>query len=552
MAMAKAGYDALIVGSGASGMFAAHELTRQGLKVLLLEAGPEIGPEQFNPAYAPRQSQINLWQRAKATLLGRGVQAKAAFFDGRMRHLFVDDRKNPYTTPADAPYLWIRSKQSGGRTHVFGRVLMRWSDDDFRGGTRSGRGTDWPFSYADLAPYYGEVEDVLGIHGLPDGVPTLPDSNYAHPAGFTEAERLFKSRVESRWPDRPVVTWRYIGHDPSRMLAPLREARANGLTSRHNLMARRVLTDASGRRATGVEAIDTLTGAVEQFEARSVVLCASPVESIRLLLNSASSQHPAGIGNSTDLVGRHFVDQLPMVAAGAFPEIKGTGTDDTAFTDPFYNSTGGIFLPRFIAADGVSAATDYAYQGSIGRTPAAPDEASRFSFFGYGQMQPDRDNRVTLDPRRKDAWGVPVPHIRLKMGAGDIDTLKRETAALVETVQGAGAELEYTGSPLGLTEYGRGAYPDADPVSRFAFRALFMRTMVMGAAIHEAGGARMGTDPARSVLNPFNQLWNLPNLLVTDASAFPSGGVSGTTLTIMAMTVRACRNLAEELGRGAI
>lgn len=549
--MAMVVYDALIVGSGASGMFAAHELTRQGLKVLLLEAGPEIGPEHFDPAYAPRQTQINLWQRAKATLTGKGVAARAAFFDGRMRHLFVDDRKNPYTTPKDAPYLWIRSRQSGGRTHVFGRVLMRWSDDDFRIGSRTGRGPDWPFAYADLEPFYGEVEDLLGIYGLPDHVPTMPDSRYTHPAGLTEAEKLFKARVETRWPERRVTAWRYIGHDPSRMLPPLRLARANGLEMRHNLMARRILTDASGRRATGIEAIDTRTGAVEQFAARSVVLCASPVESVRLLLNSASSQHPAGIGNAADLLGRYFVDQLPMVAAGIFPAVKGVGRDEAALADPFYRPSGGIFLPRFLTPAG-TAATDYAYQGSIGRSPVAPDAPSAFSFFGYGQMQPTRDNRVSLDPSRKDAWGVPVPHIRLKMGPADIDTLKRETAALVETVTGAGAQLSYTGSPLGLTEYGRGAYPDADPLSRFAFRTLFTKTMVMGAAIHEAGGARMGTDPRESVLNPYNQLWDMPNLLVTDASAFPSGGVSGTTLTIMAMTVRATRHLAEELGRGAL
>jgi len=549
--MANRVYDALIVGSGASGMFAAHELTRQGLKVLLLEAGPEIGPEHFDPSYAPRQSQINLWQRAKATLMGKGIQARAAFFDGRMRHLFADDRKNPYTTPKDAPYLWIRSRQSGGRTHVFGRVLMRWSDDDFRIATRTGSGTDWPFSYDDLKPFYEDAERLLGIHGLEENVPTMPDSVYAKPAGFTEAEKLFKANVEGRWPNRRVTTWRYIGHDPSRMLPPLREARASGLETRHNMMARRILTDASGKRATGVEAIDTRTGDLVLFEARSVVLCASPIESVRLLFNSASTQHPAGIGNSADLLGRYFLDQLPMVAAGAFPLSTGTGTDPTALQDPFYRPSGGIFLPRFIGPDGVSAATDYAYQGSVGRDLVAPGRPSRFSFFGYGMMQPDSANRVTLDTHRKDAWGVPVPHIRLKMGPADVATLKRETAALVETVEAAGAELEYTGSPLGLTEYGRGAYPDADPLSRLAFRTLFGKTMVMGAAIHEAGGARMGTDPAHSVLNPFNQVWDVPNLIVTDASAFPSGGVSGTTLTIMAMSVRACRHLAEELGRGA-
>lgn len=545
--MADATYDALIVGSGASGIFAAQELTAQGLKVLQLEAGPEIGPADFDPANNPRQSDINLWQRAKATLSGQGVQARTAFFDARMRHLFVNDLKHPYSTPKDAPFLWIRARQAGGRTHTFGRVLLRWTDDDFKVRSRTGKGIDWPIDYAELAPYYEEVERSLELYGQPDNVPTLPDSLYAHRAELTGAEQQFKAAVESRWPERKVVTWRYVGPEPTRVLRPLREAIASGrLDIRYNTIARKVLTDDSGSRATGVEAIDTRTGKVTVFTARSVVLCASPVESIRLLLNSASDRHPEGLGNSSGLLGRYFVDQLPCVAAGSFPAAKGWSTADTAPSDPFYRPSGGVYLPRFLNPDG-SASTDFAYQGSIGRSRTAPDSPARLSFFGYGVLAPDPDNRVTLNPRRKDAWGMPIAHIRVKIGPEDRDTLERELAALVETVEGAGGELEYVGSPLGLKEMGRGAYPDADPLSRLAFRALFKKTMVMGAAIHEAGGARMGETKAESVLDRFNRSWDVPNLLVTDASAFAGGGVSGTTLTIMAMTVRACRALAAEL-----
>lgn len=545
--MADATYDALIVGSGASGIFAAQELTAQGLKVLQLEAGPEIGPADFDAADNPRQSDINLWQRAKATLSGQGVQARAAFFDARMRHLFVNDLKHPYSTPKGAPFLWIRARQAGGRTHTFGRVLLRWTDDDFKVRSRTGKGVDWPIDYAELAPYYEEVERSLELYGQPDNVPTLPDSLYAHRAELTGAEQQFKAAVESKWPERKVVTWRYIGPEPTRVLRPLREAIASGrLNIRYNTIARKVLTDDSGSRATGVEAIDTRTGKVTVFSARSVVLCASPVESIRLLLNSASDRHPEGLGNSSGLLGRYFVDQLPCVAAGSFPAARGWSTADTAPSDPFYRPSGGVYLPRFLNPDG-SASTDFAYQGSIGRSRTASDGPARLSFFGYGVLAPDPDNRVTLNPRRKDAWGMPIAHIRVEIGPEDRDTLERELAALVETVEGAGGELEYVGSPLGLKEMGRGAYPDADPLSRLAFRALFKKTMVMGAAIHEAGGARMGETKAESVLDRHNRSWDVPNLLVTDASAFAGGGVSGTTLTIMAMTVRACRALAAEL-----
>ena len=541
-------YDALIVGSGASGMFAAQELTAQGLRVVQLEAGPEIGPADFDPSSVRRQSDINLWQRAKAFIGGQGIQARAAFFDARQRHLFVNDRQLPYTTPADAPFVWIRSRQAGGRTHVFGRVLLRWTDDDFKAHSRTGRGVDWPIGYDDLVPYYEEVERSLAIYGEDDGVPTLPDSIYGHRAELTPAERIFKNDVESRWPDRRVVTWRYIGPEPTRVLRPLRDALATGrLDIRYNSIVSKVLTDATGQRATGVEVIDRVTRQTTTVHARSVILCASPIESVRLLLNSASTQHPQGLANSSGTLGRYFVDQLPCVVAGTYSKSKGWTTADSAPADSFYGPSGGIYLPRFIAADGQSAANDFAFQGSIGRYSTPENTDARFSFFGYGAMDAVPDNRITLDQSRRDAWGLPVPHIRCKIGDSDRQTLRNQIDAIVETIERSGGKIDYVGSPLGLEEKGRGAYPDADPFSRFIFRKMFPRTMVMGAAIHEAGGARMGSDATSSVLNAWNQSWDLPNLLVTDASAFAGSGVSGTTLTIMAMTVRACRRLAADL-----
>jgi choline dehydrogenase-like flavoprotein len=541
-------YDALIVGSGASGMFAAQELTAQGLRVVQLEAGPEIGPDDFDPSSVPRQSDINLWQRAKAFLGGQGIQARAAFFDARQRHLFVNDRQSPYTTPRDAPFVWIRSRQAGGRTHVFGRVLLRWTDDDFKIHSRTGRGVDWPIGYEDLVPYYEDVERKLGLYGEEDNVPTLPDSIYAHRAQMTAAEQRFKQDVEGTWPERKVVTWRYIGPEPTRVLRPMREALASGrLDIRYNSIVSRVLTDDAGQRATGVEVIDRITHRKATIHARSVVLCASPIETIRLMLNSATPQHPEGLGNRSGTLGRYFVDQLPCVVAGTYERAKSWGTADSAPADPFYGPSGGIYMPRFIGPDGQSAGSDFAYQGSIGRYVTAPDANARFSFFGYGAMDADPENRITLDPRRRDAWGIPVPHIRCKIGAQDTETLKAQISAIVETIEQAGGRIDYVGSPLGLEEKGRGAYPDADPFSRFVFRKMLPRTMVMGAAIHEAGGARMGDDARTSVLNSWNQSWDLPNLLVTDASAFAGSGVSGTTLTIMAMTIRACRRLASQL-----
>ncbi|KQR71608.1 GMC oxidoreductase [Rhizobium sp. Leaf341] len=544
-------YDALVIGSGAAGSFAVKELTAQGLSVLLLEAGAEVGPEAFDPERKkPPTSSINIWERARATVKGQPIQARAAFFTERFSHFFVNDRKNPYTTPKHEPFLWIRGRQSGGRLHSFGRVLLRWTDDDFKIHARTGKGVDWPISYAEIAPLYAEVESYLGLYGNKDDVSTLPDGVYAKRASLTPAEQTFKHAIESRWHNRHVVSWRYIAPDAARIPKPLREALASGnLTVRYNAVVRRITTDDKSGRATGAEFIDSATGAVSTAQAAMVVLAASPIESVRLLLNSASGRHPDGLGNSSGGLGRYFMDQVPCLAFGSFAGAKGWAIDESAPIDPFYNPSGGIFIPRFGEADPDRG--DFNYQGSVGRAPASDQQASRLAFFGFGRMLPYADNRITLDARRTDAWKIPVPHIRCVMQDEEHALLKRQEESLIAMVQGVGGDLEFIGSPTGLKEMGKGAFPDASAFSRWMFRTWFRKTMCMGAAIHETGGARMGETPEAAVLNPYNQLWDAPNLIVTDASAFPGSGISGTTLTVMALTLRACRHLAQQYRQGA-
>lgn len=536
-------YDALVIGSGAAGAFAARELTAQGLSVVLLEAGRDVGAEDFDPARkkkAPKE--INIWERAKATLKGQPVQARAAFFSEQFSHFFVNDYKNPYTTPKDAPFLWIRGRQGGGRLHSFGRVLLRWSDDDFKIRSRTGKGVDWPVSYEDLAPFYEEVETLLGLYGNEDGVRTLPDGAYSHPASLTPQELTFKALLEEECPGKHVTSWRYIAPDPQRTLRPMRDAlESQNLSIRYNSIVRRILTDDASGLATGAEYVDGMSGEIGQVRAARVLLCASPVESVRLLLNSASAKHSNGIGNRSGVLGRYFMDQLPCLAMGSFPQIKGWAEDTAAPVDPFYNPSGGILVPRSTC----DAAEDFLYQGSIGRAAVGHDEPSRMAFFGFGRMQPHADNRITLNQKRKDSWNIPVPHIECVMHADDLDLLRRQEKTLLEMLEKTGGELEFIGSPLGLREMGPGAYPNADPFSRFVFRKWFRKTMALGAAIHETGGARMGEDETTSVLNPWNQCWDAPNIMVTDASAFPGSGTAGTTLTVMALTLRACRELAK-------
>jgi choline dehydrogenase-like flavoprotein len=550
-------FDCLVIGSGAAGSFAAKELTERGLEVLLLEAGPDIGEADFKPVpKTPVQARMDVWDRLRGALTGQHIQMRGALYNRQFKHLYVNDAKHPYSTPRDEPFLWLRGKQLGGRLHTYGRVLLRWSDYDFKAASRDGYGQDWPISYADLAPYYDHVEAFLGVYGNADGVRNLPDGNYVRPLKLTPAVQAFKAAVEARWPDRSVIPWRYMPPNIRRVPQPLLAAKETGrLTLRTNAIVRRITTDPVTGKATGAEFIDRLTKKTETVSANFVLVCASTIESVRLLLNSASSRHPHGLGNSSGLLGHYFMDQCPNIVIGTAPNSRGWTHEDPSPEDPFYAPTGGIYIPRFDNLDGVSHSTflrGFGYQGSIGRLFVPDDKASKVGIVGFGEMLPYHDNRITLHPARKDAWGIPIPHIRCALHHNERELLREQSRSLIDMMANSGCAIEFAGSPLGLEETGSGAFPEASRLGKLLFRLSFKKSMAMGAAIHESGGARMGSDPATSVLNAYNQSWDVKNLFVTDASSFASSGTVGTTLTIMALTVRACDYIAREHGKGGL
>ncbi|BBC73568.1 oxidoreductase [Altererythrobacter sp. B11] len=553
----KSAYDVIVVGSGAAGSFAAMELTRHGLDVLLLEAGRAITMEDFPVnGKGPREKGIQLWARIRAALDGQPLQSRVALYSQHQRHLFVNDREHPYSTPPGKPYLWIRGKQLGGRLHTYGRVLMRWSDADFKAASRDGYGEDWPIGYDDLAPYYSRVEETLGIRGCKDGIPNLPDGVYAGPSKLTEAEADFKSKVENEWEERHAISWRYMPPNIKRTPQPLQAALDTGnLDVRSDAVVRRIVTDPTTGKATGVEFVDRQTREVHQVGCRTVFVGASAIETVRLLLNSSSDRHPDGLGNSSGNLGRYFMDQLPSMIMGTVPGRTGWEADDTVEPDPFYGVSGGVYIPRF-ANLGNRSDPDFirgfGFQGTIGRLFSRDDQPAKFGIMGFGEMLPQADNRVSLDRRRKDKWGMPIPHIACAMGENDKAMLARQVEAIDEMASAAGLGTQFVGSYLGLQEKGEGAFPEADWFSRFLFRTNFRKSMAMGAAIHESGGARMGDDPAKSVLNPHNQLWDAPNVFVTDASSFATSGCSGTTLTLMALSLRAGEYAAKAMTNGEL
>jgi choline dehydrogenase-like flavoprotein len=542
-------FDALVVGSGAAGSIAVKELTERGLDVLLLEAGREITKDDFKPPAParPRAMGISLGSRVRAGLRGQHVQARRAFFSEATNAFLVDDRDNPYTTPRDSSFLWIRGRVLGGRLNSYGRVLLRMSDYDFRAASRDGYGEDWPVSYADLEPWYDRVEEFIGIYGNEDGVEQLPDGRYVGPAKLTQVEREFREKVEARWPERHVVSWRYAAPNPHRVPRGIVAARETGrLTTRTDAVVKQITVDERTGRADGAVFVDRLTKQEQRVSADVVVLCASTIESVRLLLNSASAKHPNGLANSSGLLGRYFMDQTPCLAFGAVPDRVGFfEADDSAPPDEFYPPAGGVYVPRFQNLDGgpdAGFARGFAFQGAMARFPVPEGHGAALGMMGFGEMLPRADNAITIDPKRKDAWGIPAPHIRCSMSDNERAIVHEQVRAAREMLEYCGYRLDFVASPLGLDS--QDAFRDADPISRFVFRRGIRKSLGLGAAIHECGGARMGSDPATSVLNEWNRSWDVPNLFVTDGSCFTSNGIVGPTLTIMALTARACEHIA--------
>ena len=549
-------YDVLVVGSGATGSLAVKELTERGLDVLLLEAGRDISEEDFRPppAAPPRPMGIGLAPRIRAGIRGQHVQARRAFFSSNVSRFLVNDRENPYSTPRGDNFLWIRGRVLGGRLNTYGRVLMRMSDYDFKAATIDGNGENWPFSYDDLTPYYDRVEELTGIYGEPDGVPAIPDGKYVHPPKLTAVERDFKKSIEATWPDRRVISWRYAAPNPDRIPIGIAAARKTGrLTIRTDAVVRRITLNQKTGRADGAIFVDRLKKTEHRVCADVVVLCASTIESVRLLLNSAGESHPDGLGNSSGLLGRFFMDQCPSLCFASIPDVRGWEADDSAPADPFYSQAGGIFVPRFLNLDRKTTpgfARGFSFQGALGRLPVPDDQPGACGLMGFGEMLPYFENRITIDPRRTDAWGIPVPYIRCAMTGNERALLREQNRVAREMLEANGYQVNFCGSALGLDS--ERVWPDADPVSRFIFRRAFKKSLSLGAAIHECGGARMGADPEKSVLNEHNQSWDVPNLFVTDASCSVSSGNVGPTLTIMALTARACEYIAREHATGAL
>lgn len=539
-------YDAIVVGSGATGGVAGRQLTEAGLRVLVLEAGtPVRGRSDHGSLFTntPRALYRHFVSKRQQ------VQESHPTYWATNPDFFVDDCDNPYTTPPDKPFRWIRGRRMGGRSLIWDGVAPRLSDFEFKAASRDGIGPDWPISHADLAPYYADLERFLGVHGSREGLEQLPDGEFRQARPMTPSEKVFKERVERRFNGRKVIISRGLcaGRMPMRGQAHsrisstgmLHAAQSTGrLTIRTNAVVARILVDPDGSRATSVEFVDALTLKTEEARGRVIVLCASTIETVRILMNSRSRAHPEGIGASSGVLGRYLMDHSAGNVYFYMPDVPDSGEEYALM------GSDSIMIPRYqnLGSKRENYYRGFGVWGGIQRLPVPgflrKKRSVAFGFLcGRSETLPHRDNRIELDPTLRDAWGIPAAHITCEWKGEDLALAKSAREETQQMVEAAGGQLT-TVTDLFHT-------PFVTDLIRKMQKEWTLSTP--GMFVHEVGGARMGTDPKDSVVDKYCRAWDVKNVLVTDGACWPTSGWQNPTLTEMALTARACDRAVAEL-----
>jgi choline dehydrogenase-like flavoprotein len=500
-------FDAIIIGSGPTGGYAAKALSESGLRVLVLEAGKPQVESDARFIYDRVRRRLGYRIEEDPAAVRRQRVQSSSYAWPTHPHAFVDDIDNPYTTDPGSPFTWIRCRQVGGRVTVkrHGLQFYRLSDLDFTAGDRDGAGASWPLSSVDLAPYYQRIESWMKLRGTVRGLAHLPDSVLAQPIKPNSGQRLLAAAIESNWTDRCLIPGRTASPP-----VPIRDALATGrCTLRTNAVVTQLVTNVDTAMIKSVRYVGRWTRREHEVPARIVVLCASSIESTRLLLASRSRQHPEGLANSSGTLGRFLMDHVHLTGINADMPIQDGERHATTSWGyiPQFRNVGQTSLP-FLRGYGVQVFT----------------LARQCGFTVFGEMLPHPDNRVTLDPAVTDEWGVPAARIHCVYGENELAMARDAVDSCAEMMHRAGFTVWRFNTNL------------SPP----------------GLASHEVGTARMGRDRNTSVLNSFCQSWDVENLFVMDGSCFPSQGVQNPTLTMLALAARSCDYLLDRLKRGEL
>jgi len=556
-------FDAIVVGTGISGGWAAKELTEKGLKTLVLERGRDVKHPDY-PTSTKDPWQLPFADRPTAEDLEKqGVQNRTGYTVRQStKHWFVNDLENPYTEKEGKRFDWMRGYHVGGRSIMWGRQSYRLAPMDFEANLKDGIGIDWPVRYKEIEPWYDYVETFVGVSGQAEGLDYLPDSKFIQPMELNCAEKELKKSMKEKFgrvltigrvanlagplahdksPQRGTCQYRNLcsrgcpyGAYFSSNSSTLPAAAATGnMTLRANSIVYEVLYDEQKGKATGVKVLDSETGEQVEYYAKVIFLCASTMGSTFILMNSKSNRFPNGIGNDSDQLGRNIMDH--HLGVGANAEVEG-------MEDQYYygRRANGIYIPRFrnMGNEKRDYLRGFGYQGGASRqgwsrliaelsigeqlkdAVTTPGKWT-IGIGGFGEVLPDPANRVTINADKKDKYGLPTLLFDTEFKENDYNMRKDMANDAAEMLDVAG--FKNVRSYDNPSQHG------------------------LGLGIHEMGTARMGKDPKTSVLNKWNQVHSCKNIFVTDGSFMTSASCVNPSLTYMAFTARAVNYAVEEL-----
>ena len=553
-------YDAIVVGSGISGGWAAKELCEKGLKTILLERGRDVKHVQDYPT-----ANLDPWELPNRNMLTQEdietypIQKTVYHFGQDDKHFFVKDTEHPYQQ--SKPFQWIRGNQVGGKSLLWSRHTFRFSDLDFEANLEEGVGIDWPIRYKDIAPWYDYVENFIGVSGKNEGLPQLPDGQFIPPFEMNCLERHLKERIEKKFAGRNLIQSRmavltqphngrgkcmsrnlchrgcpygaYFSSNSSTLPAAYK---TGNLTLRPFSIVHSIIWDKEKHKATGVRVIDGETMETFEYFAPVIFLNASALSTTKIMLQSTSETFPNGFANNSGVLGRYLMDHYSGTGAVAGFDI---------LKDQYYfgQRSTSTYIPRYQNLNKQDrkftrgfAYEVYASRADWGRGYSSPGAGAEWkdslsepgswnaAIYAYGECLPDKKNNVSLEGTKKDKWGLPLLKIEMEYG-------ENEKAMRDDMINDA-KEMLGAGDPEWVVEIN-------DP-------------SVPGMTIHEMGTARMGNDPKTSVLNKFNQCHDAPNVFVTDGACMVSTACQNPSLTYMALTARACDYAVDQLKNGAI
>ncbi|MBB6270657.1 choline dehydrogenase-like flavoprotein [Pedobacter cryoconitis] len=554
-------YDAIVVGSGISGGWAAKELCEKGLKVLMLERGgpydhiKDYKTARKNPWEFEHRGRTTTEQKKKYPVIHRGWAASEAVMDG-----WANEEDCPYTEIK--PFTWWRSYRMGGRSILWGRQSYRWSDLDFQANEKDGIATAWPIGYADLAPWYDHVEKFAGISGSIENIAHLPDGHFLPPMELNCVEKDMAARIKKQYeekrhliigrvanltaeiPGRTKCQFRnrcwegcpfggYFSTQSSTLPAAMK---TGNLTVRPYSLVKQVLYDQNTKKAKGVEILDTETNQTHEFKSKIVFLCASTLNTAWILFNSATDVWPGGLGSSSGELGHNVMDHHYNVGASGTVE----GYEDQYV---FGRRANGFYIPRFVnlAGDKRDYLRGFGYQGGASREgwgreiaelniggdfKDALTEPGQWTIgaTGFGEILPYHENKVSLDKNKKDKWGLPVLAMDAELKENEFKMRKDMQEEMKAMFEASGIK--------NINTWDNGH--------------------ALGHGIHEMGTARMGKNPKTSVLNKWNQVWDCMNVFVTDGACMTSSACQNPSLTYMALTARAVDYAVSELKKNNI